>query len=125
MLKGHSKQPCTVRQALIILSLPIQAPRRLYPLILPFLSTQNYNQLIFKDFFETPIRQGGYNESMVLVTGNVFPGHRIDGNVFSVLESLRKNLKAEVMAMMLYLTAAISIFLFVYLSASLVRPEWF
>jgi K+-transporting ATPase KdpF subunit len=41
-----------------------------------------------------------------------------------VPDRLRKNLKDEVI-FMIYLTAVISIFLFVYLVVALVRPEWF
>jgi K+-transporting ATPase KdpF subunit len=42
-----------------------------------------------------------------------------------VHESLRENLEDEVMSMMIYLTAAVAAFLFVYLIVALVRPEWF
>ncbi len=41
-----------------------------------------------------------------------------------VPDRLRENLKDEVIFMM-YLTAVIAIFLFVYLVVALVRPEWF
>jgi len=36
---------------------------------------------------------------------------------------MRENLKGKLT--MIYLTAAVSLFLFVYLFAALIRPEWF
>jgi K+-transporting ATPase KdpF subunit len=43
--------------------------------------------------------------------------------LFFVLEILRTHL--EVSTMLLYLTAAVSVFLFVYLGVAMIRPEWF
>jgi K+-transporting ATPase KdpF subunit len=60
-----------------------------------------------------------------LVSSDVSPGHCSDGTVLPVHESLRKNIEEEVMPMMIYLTAAVAVFLFVYLVVALVRPEWF
>ncbi len=34
-------------------------------------------------------------------------------------------MKGEVMQMMIILTAAVAVFLFVYLLVALIRPEWF
>jgi K+-transporting ATPase KdpF subunit len=41
-----------------------------------------------------------------------------------VPEGLRKDLKGEA-PMLIYLTLALVVFLFVYLLVALVRPEWF
>jgi K+-transporting ATPase KdpF subunit len=59
-----------------------------------------------------------------LASGDVPAGHRSDGAVFAVFEGVRENLKGEV-TYMIYLTAVIAIFLFIYLVVALVRPEWF
>jgi K+-transporting ATPase KdpF subunit len=59
-----------------------------------------------------------------LASGDVPAGHRGNGAVFAVFESVRENIKVEV-AQMIYLTAVVAIFLFIYLIVALVRPEWF
>jgi K+-transporting ATPase KdpF subunit len=59
-----------------------------------------------------------------LVSGNVSLGPGIHGPLFPVLESVRENLRNEVMPM-IYLTAAVAAFLVVYLCVALIRPEWF
>jgi K+-transporting ATPase KdpF subunit len=60
-----------------------------------------------------------------LAAGDVSPGHYRDGIVLPVHGSLRENIEDEVIPMMIYLTAAVAVFLFVYLVVALVRPEWF
>jgi K+-transporting ATPase KdpF subunit len=60
-----------------------------------------------------------------LAAGDVSVGHCIDGTVLPVHESLRQNIRYEVMPMMIYLTAVVVVFLFVYLVAAMIRPEWF
>jgi K+-transporting ATPase KdpF subunit len=59
-----------------------------------------------------------------LASGYVPAGHSRDGALFAVLESVRENLKVEV-TQMIYLTAVVAVFLFIYLVVALVRPEWF
>jgi K+-transporting ATPase KdpF subunit len=64
------------------------------------------------------------NESRVLVAGNVFSGNYSHGVVLPVPGRLRKNIRSEATAM-IYVTAIIVLFLFVYLFTALIRPEWF
>ena len=64
----------------------------------------------------------GRHESNSLATGNVLLGTRIDGLVLRIHRSVREDLRG---AAMIYLTSAVALFLFVYLSAALIRPEWF
>jgi K+-transporting ATPase KdpF subunit len=52
-----------------------------------------------------------------LASGDVWVGGFLDGAVFSLQKGVRKN--------MIPLTVALVIFLFIYLTVSLVRPEWF
>ncbi len=59
-----------------------------------------------------------------MASGDVPAWHRGYGAVFVVFESVRENIKVEV-TQMIYLTAVIAIFLFIYLVVALVRPEWF
>jgi K+-transporting ATPase KdpF subunit len=57
-----------------------------------------------------------------LAAGNIPDRLRRYGAVVPVYRRMRKNLKDVTM---IYLTAAVSLFLFVYLFAALIRPEWF
>jgi K+-transporting ATPase KdpF subunit len=57
-----------------------------------------------------------------LATSNVSFGARIDGLVLRLHYGVRKDLTG---AAMIYLTGAVSLFLFAYLFAALIRPEWF
>jgi K+-transporting ATPase KdpF subunit len=59
-----------------------------------------------------------------LASRDVLAGHRWYGAVFVVPESVRENIKVEV-TQMIYVTAVIAVFLFIYLIVALVRPEWF
>ena len=59
-----------------------------------------------------------------MASGYVPAWHRRDGAMFTVRESVRENIKVEV-TQMIYLTAVIAVFLFIYLVVALVRPEWF
>jgi len=67
---------------------------------------------------------GTANESRVLVAGNVLSRNYSNGVVLPVPGRLRKNIRSEVAAM-IYVTAIIALFLFVYLFTALIRPEWF
>jgi K+-transporting ATPase KdpF subunit len=67
---------------------------------------------------------GTANESRVLVAGNVFSRNYSHGVVSPVPGRLRKNIRGEATAM-IYVTAIIVLFLFVYLFTALIRPEWF
>jgi K+-transporting ATPase KdpF subunit len=60
-----------------------------------------------------------------LAAGDVSLGHCSDWIVLPVHGSLRENIEDEVIPMMIYLTAVVVAFLFVYLVAALIRPEWF
>jgi len=60
-----------------------------------------------------------------LVTGNVFPGDWYDGIDVFIHQSVRKNIMNEVVPMIIYLTGAVAAFLLIYLTISLIRPEWF
>jgi K+-transporting ATPase KdpF subunit len=62
------------------------------------------------------------NESHILGAGNVFIGSPRNGVVLSVHDRMRENLRGKTM---IYLTAIVAAFLFVYLFAALIRPEWF
>jgi K+-transporting ATPase KdpF subunit len=53
----------------------------------------------------------------------VSPGPCIDGTMPSVHGGLRKNL-IQVLTM-IFLTAVVSLLLFIYLFVALIRPEWF
>lgn len=64
------------------------------------------------------------NESRVLAAGNVLSGNYSHGVVPPVPGRLRKNIRSEATAM-IYVTAIIVLFLFVYLFTALIRPEWF
>jgi K+-transporting ATPase KdpF subunit len=64
------------------------------------------------------------NESRVLVAGNVHSRNYSHGVVFPVPGRLRKNIRSEATTM-IYVTAIIALFLFVYLFTALIRPEWF
>jgi len=69
--------------------------------------------------------QGGMrNESRLLAAGNVLSGNYSNGVVPPVPGRLRKNIRSEV-ATMIYVTAIIALFLFIYLFTALIRPEWF
>jgi K+-transporting ATPase KdpF subunit len=57
-----------------------------------------------------------------LAAGNIPDRLRHNGAVVLVHRRVRQNLKEPAM---IYLTAAVSLFLFVYLFAALIRPEWF
>jgi K+-transporting ATPase KdpF subunit len=60
-----------------------------------------------------------------LANSHVSFGHCNNGTDVCVPESLRENIKNEVTSMMIYVTAGVAAFLFVYLVVALVRPEWF
>jgi K+-transporting ATPase KdpF subunit len=60
-----------------------------------------------------------------MVASDVSFGSCSDGIILPVHGSLRENIKDEVMRIMIYLTAVVVVFLFVYLIVALVRPEWF
>jgi len=60
-----------------------------------------------------------------VATSDVSFGSGIIGTNIRVLESLRENIREKVVTRMIYLTAAVAAFLFVYLIVALVRPEWF
>jgi K+-transporting ATPase KdpF subunit len=64
------------------------------------------------------------NESRVLAAGNVFSRNYSNGVVFPVPGRLRKNIRSEATTM-IYVTAIVALFLFVYLFTALIRPEWF
>jgi K+-transporting ATPase KdpF subunit len=53
---------------------------------------------------------------------NVFDRRRIDARLLRVFDRLREHLGVTAM---IYVTAAVCVFLFVYLTVALVRPEWF
>jgi len=57
-----------------------------------------------------------------LVAGILRPGRREHDPVLRVHQRLREDLRRPAM---IYLTAAVSLFLFVYLFTALIRPEWF
>jgi K+-transporting ATPase KdpF subunit len=57
------------------------------------------------------------DESYYLAPDDVRIGDFVDGAVLLFYKGVRKN--------MIPLTAAVVIFLFIYLTVSLVRPEWF
>jgi K+-transporting ATPase KdpF subunit len=59
-----------------------------------------------------------------MVTRDVSVGPCSVGALLSVPESVRAHLNDEVMRM-IYVTAIIVLFLFVYLLVALIRPEWF
>ena len=77
----------------------------------------------YEQYYNLFIRRRQYGPCN-LASGDVPAGHRRDVCVFAVFESVRENLKVEV-TQMIYLTAVIAIFLFIYLVVALVRPEWF
>jgi K+-transporting ATPase KdpF subunit len=58
-----------------------------------------------------------------LAASHVCPGDWHDGRLSVVSESLRKNLRGA--AMLIYITAAVALFLFIYLWVAMIRPEWF
>jgi K+-transporting ATPase KdpF subunit len=62
------------------------------------------------------------NESHILGAGNVLIGARRNAVVLSVHDRMRENLRGKTM---IYFTAVVAAFLFVYLFAALIRPEWF
>jgi K+-transporting ATPase KdpF subunit len=68
---------------------------------------------------------GTRNEPWILVSSDVCFGPCSDGNSVFVLYRLRENIREEVMLIMIYVTAVVAVFLFIYLVAALVRPEWF
>jgi K+-transporting ATPase KdpF subunit len=70
-------------------------------------------------------KEGFRNEPWILVSGDVYLRHCSDGNSVLFLHRLRENIREEVMLIMIYVTAAVAVFLFVYLVVALVRPEWF
>jgi K+-transporting ATPase KdpF subunit len=70
------------------------------------------------------MRGGTANESRDLAAGNVFSRNYSNALVFTVPGRLRKNIRGEATAM-IYVTAIIVLFLFVYLFTALIRPEWF
>jgi K+-transporting ATPase KdpF subunit len=53
---------------------------------------------------------------------NVSARRRIDAALLHVSDRLREHLGVNAM---IYFTAAVCVFLFVYLTVALVRPEWF
>jgi K+-transporting ATPase KdpF subunit len=53
---------------------------------------------------------------------NVSARRRIDAALLRVSDRLREHLGVTAM---IYVTAAVCVFLFVYLTVALVRPEWF
>lgn len=57
-----------------------------------------------------------------MATSDVPFGNRIYGLVLRIHCGVRQDIGG---AAMIYLTGAVSLFLFVYLSAALIRPEWF
>jgi K+-transporting ATPase KdpF subunit len=59
----------------------------------------------------------------IWLPGTVSPGSFIDGTMPSVHGGLRKNLIGVLT--MIYLTAVVSLLLFIYLFVALIRPEWF
>jgi K+-transporting ATPase KdpF subunit len=63
------------------------------------------------------------NESHSLAASNVLAGTRDYDPLLRLHRRMRENLKGKLT--MIYLTAAVSLFLFVYLFAALIRPEWF
>jgi K+-transporting ATPase KdpF subunit len=58
-----------------------------------------------------------------LAAGHVWAGTGIDGTVLSVPQGVREDLKGAVM--LIYLTAGVAAFLFVYLWVAMIRPEKF
>ena len=60
---------------------------------------------------------------MDLVTGNFSARACRLGPLLSVLDRLRKNLGRVLV--MIYVTAVVAVFVFGYLVAAMVRPEWF
>ena len=53
---------------------------------------------------------------------HVRPGCYDDAHLLRLPEILRENLEATTM---IYVTAVVCVFLFVYLTVALIRPEWF
>jgi K+-transporting ATPase KdpF subunit len=70
------------------------------------------------------MRGGTANESRDLAASNVFSRNYSNGVVFPVPGRLRKNIRSEATTM-IYVTAIVALFLFVYLFTALIRPEWF
>jgi K+-transporting ATPase KdpF subunit len=58
-----------------------------------------------------------------LVARDVRVGHRFDGTLLVVFESLRTHLRRSIM--LIFITAAVAAFLFIYLWVAMIRPEWF
>jgi K+-transporting ATPase KdpF subunit len=58
-----------------------------------------------------------------LVARDVCAGICPDGTVPAVFQSLRTHLRRH--DMLIYLTAAVAAFLFIYLLTAMIRPEWF
>ena len=73
----------------------------------------------------TTTRGGFTDEHCNLVSGDGSPGTCRDGAVLPVHGRVREDLTDEVMKMLIYVTAAVAAFLFVYLVVALVRPERF
>ncbi len=63
------------------------------------------------------------DESRGLVASDVSTRTRDDDPLLRVHRRVREDLRRK--QFMIYLTAAVSLFLFVYLFAALIRPEWF
>jgi K+-transporting ATPase KdpF subunit len=54
--------------------------------------------------------------------GDVRFGYVVNGTMFVIRQSVRKNIKE---GRMIYVAAIIAVFLLVYLFVALIRPEWF
>jgi K+-transporting ATPase KdpF subunit len=68
--------------------------------------------------------RGAFDESHGLAAGDVFARTRNDGFDVRFLGGLRESLNRGRLVM-IWLTILVTIFLFVYLLAALLRPEWF
>ena len=64
-----------------------------------------------------------FNEPSGLVASDVLAGTRDHDPLLRLHRRMREDLRRK--RTMIYLTAAVSLFLFVYLFAALIRPEWF
>ena len=76
------------------------------------------------DEFVKHAESGGRDGSWSMVVGNVSVGPWGNGAVLFLHQGLRKDIKREAISM-IYVTLAVVAFLFVYLVAALLRPEWF
>ena len=63
------------------------------------------------------------HEPVCVAAGDVRLGARVHDCFLRLHHGVREDLRRD--EQMIYLTAAVSLFLFVYLFAALIRPEWF